>query len=145
MKKSFKKIKKTRLLFIASILAQLVSYFASLTMLFKKQKNTANTLAALGLFATICSIALWKRDADGIIPEKASKKAIIKDENHKDGEEEVVLDELSEEEIDEMLSSMQFDDDEEEFEGLDGAFEDLQKAVEELSEQENTDEEKEEV
>jgi hypothetical protein len=143
MKKSFKKIKKTRLLFVASIFAQLVSYFASLTMLFKKQKNSANTLAALGLFATICSIALWKHDADGLISEKSSKRAIVKDEDNKDGEE-VILDELSEEEIDEMLSSMQFDDDEE-FEELDGAFDDLKKAVEELAEQEKTDGEEGEV
>ncbi len=140
MKKSFKKIKKTRLFFIIAVVAQIASYIASLTMLYKKQKDAAGIFAGLGLLGTIVAFALWKYDADGIVPEKIKSKINSKKNKETCENEEIVLEELSEEEIEKMLSELEIEDDEE-FEGLEGAFDDLKKAVDELSAQDGENEE----
>lgn len=140
MKKSFKKIKKTRLFFIIAVIAQVASYIASLTMLYKKQKDAAGIFAGLGLLGTIAAIALWKHDADGIVPEKIKSKINSKKNKETPEKEEIILEELSEEEIEKMLSEMNFEEDED-FEGLEGAFDDLKKAVDELSAQDGENEE----
>ncbi len=145
MKKSFnfKKIKKTRLFFIAAVVAQIASYIASLTMLCKKQKDSASIFAALGLLGTIASIALWKHDADGIVPEKIKSKINSKKEkSSSENSGEPVMQELSEEEIEKILSEIDLEDEvAEDFEGLDGAFDDLKKAVDELSAEDGENEE----
>lgn len=140
MKKSFKKIKKTRLFFIIAVIAQVASYIASLTMLYKKQKDAAGIFAGLGLLGTIAAIALWKHDADGIFPEKIKSKINSEKNKETPEKEEIILEELSEEEIEKMLSEMNFEEDED-FEGLEGAFDDLKKAVDELSAQDGENEE----
>ena len=150
MKKSFnfKKIKKTRLFFIIAVIAQVASYIASLNFLSKKQKDSASIFAALGLFGTIVSIALWKHDSDGIVPEKVKSKINTKDKKEvpEESDGEVIIEELTEEEIEKVLAEMdlgdeEFFDDEEEFEGLEEAFEDLKKAAEELSAEDGENEE----
>ncbi|MBE6623912.1 MAG: hypothetical protein E7621_07005 [Ruminococcaceae bacterium] len=149
MKKSLKKIKKTRLFFIIAVVAQIASYIASLTMLYKKQKDAAGIFAGLGLLGTIAAIALWKHDADGIVPEKIKSKINSKKNKEVSENEETVLKELSEEEIEKMLSELKieeeefedFEEDYKDFEGLEGAFDDLKKAVDELSAEDGENEE----
>lgn len=149
MKRSLKKIKKTRLFFIIAVVTQIASYAASVAMLYKKQKNAAGIFAAIGLIGTICSIALWKYDPDGIVPKKlkdkfGSKKKKVSSSEAEGGE---AFTELTDEEIEKMLAEMDFDEDEdyEEFEGIDGPIEDLKNAVDSLSADENTDVENEEI
>ncbi len=148
MKKSLKKIKKTRLFFIIAVVTQIASYAASVAMLYKKQKNAAGIFAAIGLIGTICSIALWKYDSDGILPKKLKDKFNSKKKKASSSEAEgEAFTELTEEEIEKMLAEMDFDEDEdyEEFEGIDGSIEDLKNAVDSLSADENTEVENEEI
>lgn len=138
MKKSLKKIKKTRLFFIIAVVTQIASYAASIAMLYKKQKNAAGIFAAIGLLGTICSIALWKHDPDGIVPKKLKDKLNSKKSKKNEISEESD-DILTQEEIDKIFAEAELE--EEEFEGLDGAFDDLEKAVEALSSEENAEDE----